>query len=99
MTRRAPLRIGAVAAATGGIRSAAEGPSLTSASREGVSRERASSVKQAFHLQRLARRYRDLWVFYVEHNLFEEARKARVVVIEHLRGAREQWRTALRAAG
>ncbi len=57
--------------------------------------DRAFHVRQALRLQRLARGHRAVWMFYLEHNLFEEAHKARLVTIEHLRGASDQWRAVL----
>lgn len=57
--------------------------------------DRAAHVRQALRLHRSARGHRGLWLFYLEHNLFEEARQARLVMLEHLRGASEQWRSVL----
>ncbi len=57
--------------------------------------QRKTSVREAFRLQRMARAHRELWLFYLEHNLFGEARIARALVIEHLYGARQQWRLTL----
>jgi hypothetical protein len=56
---------------------------------------RMADVREAFRLRRLARGHRGLWNFYLEHNLFDDARDTRVRLIEILRQAREQWRRAL----
>jgi len=46
-------------------------------------------------MHREARAKRKLWQFYVEHSLFEEATNTRTLVLQHLREAREHWRSAL----
>jgi hypothetical protein len=56
---------------------------------------RLNSVREAFRLQQLASRQRLLWLFYAEHNLFEEAARCRQVMVEHLRQACQQWRLTL----
>ena len=56
---------------------------------------RMDSVRRVFHYHRRARRHRQLWLWYVEHNLFEQASDERSLMIEQLRCARDQWRLAL----
>lgn len=60
--------------------------------------ERMATVREAFRLHRLARAHRGLWMFYMEHNLFDEARDSRLRMIGHLRGACRQWRRTLGTA-
>lgn len=57
--------------------------------------QRMASLREAFRLRRLARAHRDLWLFYLEHNMLEQARDSRLVLIDHLRSARHQWRLTL----
>jgi hypothetical protein len=57
--------------------------------------QRMAAVREAFRLQRLARASRRLWVFYLEHNLFDQARDCRQTMIGHLRDACQQWRLTL----
>lgn len=57
--------------------------------------QRMMAVREAFLQQRLAHQKRRLWRFYLEHNLFEEARDSRLLMIEHLRSACQQWRLTL----
>lgn len=57
--------------------------------------QRMAAVREAFLQQRLAHQKRRLWRFYLEHNLFEEARDSRLLMIEHLRSACQQWRLTL----
>lgn len=57
--------------------------------------QRMKAVREAFLQQRLAHQKRRLWRFYLEHNLFEEARDSRLLMIEHLRSACQQWRVTL----
>lgn len=54
--------------------------------------ERMTTVREAFRHRRLARQQRWLWLFYLEHNLFENARESRRSMMEHLRCASRQWR-------
>ena len=58
-------------------------------------RERMSGARGLFRCLRQARIHRGLWLFYLEHNLFGEARDERTRMIGHLRGARNQWRLCL----
>jgi len=53
------------------------------------------SARRAFTFHREARAKHKLWLFYVEHNLFHEARNARTLMLEHLHSARAHWRAAL----
>lgn len=57
--------------------------------------ERLTAVREAFRKRKLALGQRHLCSFYIEHNLLEEAVKSRKVMLQHLRDARRQWRTAL----
>ena len=57
-----------------------------------------TTVREAFRQRRLAQQKRHLWMFYLEHNLFEEARDSRQMMIEHLRSACRQWRLTLGTA-
>ena len=57
--------------------------------------QRMAAVREAFDLGRRAKTQRRLWSFYMEHNLFEEARDARVLMLELLRSASQQWRLTL----
>ena len=63
--------------------------------RENLALPRLMSVRGAFKMHREARAKRKLWQFYVEHSLFEEATNTRTLVLQHLREAREHWRSAL----
>ncbi len=60
-----------------------------------VALQRMTTVREAFRLRRLARQQRSLWMFYLEHNLFDEARSARQQTIDCLRNACQQWRLTL----
>ena len=60
-----------------------------------VVEQRMATVREAFRLHRMAQQRRSLWRFYLEHNLFDEAREARSQMIEQLRGACQQWRLTL----
>jgi len=62
--------------------------------RTGVVR-RMQHAREAFRLQRMARRRRRLSQFYLEHNLFDEADDARREMIGCLRLACGQWRLVL----
>jgi len=53
------------------------------------------AAREAFRRHRLANRQGRLYDLYVEHNLFDEARKSRSVMLAHLRAARSHWRTVL----
>ncbi len=57
--------------------------------------QRMAAVREAFRLRRVANKHRSLWLFYLEHNLLEEANSSRVQMIEHLRCACQQWRLTL----
>jgi hypothetical protein len=57
--------------------------------------QRLHSVREAFRLQQSARKQRLLWLFYGEHNLFEEAAKCRQLMMDSLRQACQQWRLTL----
>ena len=57
--------------------------------------QRMAAVREAFRLRRIANKHRSLWLFYLEHNLLEEANCARSQMIEHLRCACQQWRLTL----
>lgn len=61
----------------------------------GNSREQMGNVREAFRLRRLARHKRYLHGFYDEHNMFAEARGARIEMLQLLRTARSAWRRAL----
>ena len=56
---------------------------------------RQACVRAAFKCQRSAQRSRCRWLFYVEHNMFEDARRARESTLQQLRMACKQWRLAL----
>jgi uncharacterized membrane protein YtjA (UPF0391 family) len=56
------------------------------------------SVREAFHQKRLAHDQRRLSMFYLEHNLFEQARDSRQLMIGHLRSACQQWRQTIGAS-
>lgn len=60
--------------------------------------QRMATVREAFRLRRLAGTQRRLWNFYIEHNLFDEARGAREESLDSLRRACHQWRLALGVA-
>ena len=60
--------------------------------------QRVSTVREAFHQQRLAHVQRRLSMFYLEHNLFEQARDSRQLMIGHLRIACQQWRQTIGAS-
>lgn len=62
-----------------------------------VDAQRVSTVREAFHQQRLAHVQRRLSMFYLEHNLFEQARDSRQLMIGHLRSACQQWRQTIGA--
>lgn len=57
--------------------------------------QRMATVREAFRLHRLARSFRSRWRFYLEHNLFAAAQSARLLMMEHLSGACQQWRLTL----
>ncbi len=59
---------------------------------------RMTTVREAFHQQRLAHEQRHLWMFYLEHNLFDQARDSRLLMLGHLRSACQQWRLTLGTA-
>ena len=56
---------------------------------------RQRCVRAAFNYQRSAQRSRCRWLFYVEHNMFEDARRAWESTLQQLRLACKQWRLAL----
>ena len=58
-------------------------------------RVRMEAVRCAFRSRRLAHEQNQLFGFYIEHNLLDEATRCRQQVLEHLRFARRQWQTAL----
>ena len=60
--------------------------------------QRLATVREAARLHRLAHDRRCLWLFYLEHNLFDEARGARRQMLELLRSACRQWRLMLGTA-
>lgn len=60
--------------------------------------QRMTTVREAFRQRRLAHEQRHLWSFYLEHNLFEQARDSRQLMIEHLRCACQHWRLTLGTA-
>ena len=53
------------------------------------------TVRGAFRCHRQARAHRERSKFYIEHDLFDAARSERVLMIEDLRSARQQWRLIL----
>lgn len=57
--------------------------------------ERMAAVREVARLRRLARAQRHLWFFYLEHNLFEAAREARLDLLDSLRRACRQWQLIL----
>ena len=57
--------------------------------------QRMATVREAFRLSRQAKNQRRLWVFCMEHNLFDQARDARVLMLDLLRSACQQWRLTL----
>lgn len=57
--------------------------------------ERMATVRETFRLRRLASVHRGLWMFYLEHNLFDEAEKSRHLMVDNLRRACQQWRLTL----
>jgi len=59
---------------------------------------RMATVREAFRQHRLAHEQRQLWSYYLEHNLFDQARDCRLVMIAHLRSACLQWRLTLGTA-
>lgn len=61
--------------------------------------QRMANIREAFRLQRLAHERHGMWLFYLEHNIFDEARESRLAMLDCLRGARQQWREALGLAG
>ena len=70
----------------------------TPAASRTVDAQRVSTVREAFHQQRLAHDQRRLSMFYLEHNLFEQARDSRELMIGHLRSACQQWRQTIGAS-
>ncbi len=60
-----------------------------------VDAQRVSTVREAFHQQRLAHVQRRLSMFYIEHSLFDQARDSRQLMIGHLRSACQQWRQTI----
>jgi hypothetical protein len=59
---------------------------------------RMTTVREGFRQQRLAHRHHRAWLFYLEHNLFDQARESRGLMLRHLRGACQQWRLTLSGA-
>lgn len=53
------------------------------------------AVREAFRHHREARRERQLYSFYVEHSLHDQADSSRRLTLGLLRDARQHWRTAL----
>jgi uncharacterized membrane protein YtjA (UPF0391 family) len=70
----------------------------TPAASRTVDTRRVSTVREAFHQKRLAHDQRRLSMFYLEHNLFEQARDSRQLMIGHLRIACQQWRQTIGAS-
>ena len=60
-----------------------------------LDRDRMAAARGLSRCLRQARVHRSLWLFYLEHNLFEQATDERTRMIGHLRGARQQWRLTL----
>lgn len=56
---------------------------------------RIAAIRESNRLRRLARGERHLLDFYAEHNLTDAARAMRAVMLGHLQGACQQWRTVL----
>lgn len=56
---------------------------------------RMRCVREAFRCHRVAQAHRDLWRFYREHTLFEQAHESRLVTMRYLRSARRHWRVTL----
>jgi hypothetical protein len=56
---------------------------------------RTASVREVFRLRRLAQKQQGIWKSYVEQDRRGEAGTARRLMLEHLRGACEQWRLTL----
>ena len=56
---------------------------------------RMATLREAARQRSLAKTQRRLWFFYLEHSLFDEARKTRLLMLEHLRSAGQQWRSVL----
>ena len=70
----------------------------TPAASRTVDTQRVSTVREAFHQKRLAHDQHRLSMFYLEHNLFEQARDSRQLMIGHLRVACQQWRQTIGAS-
>jgi len=71
----------------------------TPAASQTADTQRLSTVREAFHQKRLAHDQRRLSMFYLEHNLFEQARDSRQLMIGHLRSACQQWRQTIAVSG
>jgi len=56
---------------------------------------RMTAMREAFRLRRVAHVQRRLWMFYMEHSLLEEARRARSAVLDNLATASRQVRILL----
>lgn len=55
----------------------------------------AAAIREVSRRRRLASQQGRLFNLFLEHNLLEEARESRTRMLEHLRCARREWRTAL----
>lgn len=63
--------------------------------RRPVNVRRMATVREAFRMHRIARSLRSRWRFYLEHNLFAAAQSSRLLMMEHLTRACQQWRLTL----
>jgi hypothetical protein len=58
-------------------------------------RIRMHAIREALRFQRLARAARTRWAFCASHDMFDDAERARAIVLDRLRAARRRWRVAL----
>lgn len=58
-------------------------------------RQQMTNVREAFRMRRLARAQRNLYDFYDEHSMFDEAGRSRRLMMHLLRTARTHWRCTL----
>ena len=58
-------------------------------------RQRLACVREAFRHHRSAKVHRYQWLFYLEHNLFHEAQRARRSMLDELRRSCQKWRLVL----
>lgn len=56
---------------------------------------RMTAMREAFRLRQVAHVQRRLWLFYREHSMLEEARRARSAVLDNLARASSQVRILL----